>query len=300
VPKLGFHFPGQGSQTVGMGLELYNSLPAAKRLFDDAYDILGYSLIDVCGRGPVQTLNSTAVSQPAIFVASLASLESLRVKEPGACADCVATAGLSLGEYTALVFAEALGFADGLRLVQKRGQAMQAASDATPSAMVSVLGLEPAKVADLCGQARSAGIVEIANLLCPGNVVVSGTKAACDEVERLAPGFGAMKTIRLAVAGAFHTKIMKPADQAVAAALETVPLRVPRIPVWSNVDAQPHTEPDVIRGLLVRQVVQPVLWENTVRNLLSQGIERFYEIGPGRVLAGLLKRVDRKVECRNV
>jgi len=283
-----------------MGLELYNSLPAAKKMFDDAYDILGYSLIDVCGRGPVEKLNSTAVSQPAIYVASLASLESLRAKEPGACAECVATAGLSLGEYTALVFAEALSFADGLKLVQKRGQAMQAAADATPSAMVSVLGLEPAKVAELCSQARSAGVLEIANLLCPGNIVVSGTKAACDELERLAPAMGAMKTIRLPVAGAFHTKIMKPADQAVAAALETVPLRAPRIPVWSNVDAQPHTEPDAIRGLLVRQVVQPVLWENTMRNLLAQGLDRFYEIGPGRVLAGLLKRVDRKVECRNV
>jgi [acyl-carrier-protein] S-malonyltransferase len=300
VPKSGFLFPGQGSQTVGMGLELYNTLPAAKKLFDDAYDILGYSLIDVCGRGPVEKLNSTAVSQPAIYVASLASLESLRAKEPGACAECVATAGLSLGEYTALVFAEALSFADGLRLVQKRGQAMQAAADATPSAMVSVLGLEPAKVADLCSQARSAGVLEIANLLCPGNIVVSGTKAACDELERLAPALGAMKTIRLAVAGAFHTKIMKPADQAVASALETVPLRAPRIPVWSNVDAQPHSEPDAIRGLLVRQVVQPVLWENTMRNLLAEGLDRFYEIGPGRVLAGLLKRVDRKVESRNV
>ena len=283
-----------------MGLELYNSLPAAKKLFDDAYDILGYSLIDVCGRGPAEKLNSTAVSQPAIYVASLASLESLRAKEPAACAECVAAAGLSLGEYTALVFAEALSFADGLRLVHKRGQAMQAAADATPSAMVSVLGLEPAKVADLCSQARSAGTLEIANLLCPGNVVVSGTKAACDELERLAPAMGAMKTIRLAVAGAFHTDIMKPADKALATALEKVKINVPRIPVWSNVDAQPHTEPDAIRGLLVRQVVQPVLWENTMRNLLAQGIERFYEIGPGRVLAGLLKRVDRKVECRNV
>jgi [acyl-carrier-protein] S-malonyltransferase len=300
VPKLAFLFPGQGSQTVGMGLELYNSVPAAKKLFDDAYDILGYSLIDICGRGPVEKLNTTEVSQPAIYVASLAALEGLRVKEPGVASECVATAGLSLGEYTALVFAEALSFADGLRLVQKRGQAMQAAADATPSAMVSVLGLELAKVEKLCTQARSAGTVEIANFLCPSNIVVSGTKAACDEIERLAPGLGAMKTIRLAVAGAFHTNIMKPADQVLGAALETVPLRAPRIPVWSNVDAQPHTEPAEIRTLLVRQVLQPVLWEKTMRNLLAEGIERFYEIGPGRVLAGLLKRVERKMECRNI
>ena len=283
-----------------MGLELYNTLPAAKKLFDDAYDILGYSLIDLCGRGPVEKLNSTAVSQPAIYVTSLAALENLRVKEPDACAACVATAGLSLGEYTALAFAEVLSFADGLKLVQQRGDAMQAAADATPSGMVSVLGLEPDKVAALCKQARSAGTIEIANLLCPSNIVVSGTKAACDEIERLAPAMGAMKTIRLAVAGAFHTAIMKPADQALAAALEKVPLQAPRVPVWSNVDAQPHPDPDEIRRLLVRQVLQPVLWEKTMRNLLARGIERFYEIGPGRVLAGLLKRVDRKMECRNM
>jgi len=283
-----------------MGLELYNSLAAAKRMFDDAYDILGYSLIDICGRGPVEKLNSTEVSQPAIYVASLAALESLRAKEPGVETECVATAGLSLGEYTALTFAGALSFGDGLKLVQKRGQAMQAAADATPGAMVSVLGLAQDKVEELCRQARSAGTVEVANLLCPGNIVVSGTKTACEEVERLAPALGAMKTIRLAVAGAFHTSIMKPADQVLGAALKNVVLGSPRLPVWSNVDAQPHSDPAEIRGLLVRQVVQPVLWEQTMRNLLGQGVERFYEIGPGRVLAGLLKRVDRKVECRNI
>lgn len=300
MPRSAFLFPGQGSQTIGMGLEFYNTLPAAKKLFDDAYDILGYSLIDICGRGPLEQLNSTAVSQPAIYVASLAALEKLRAHEPEAQASCEAAAGLSLGEYTALTFADALSFADGLKLVQQRGQAMQAAADATPSGMVSVLGLEEDKVAALCKKARHAGIVAIANLLCPGNIVVSGTKAACDEVERLAPGMGAMKTIRLAVAGAFHTDIMKPADQALAAALTKVPLQAPRLPVWSNVDAKPHTDPAEIRTLLVRQVLQPVLWEQTMRNLLAQGIDRFYEIGPGRVLAGLLKRVNRKAECRNI
>jgi [acyl-carrier-protein] S-malonyltransferase len=300
VPKFAFLFPGQGSQTVGMGMELYQPLPTAKKIFDDAAAILGYSLIDICAQGPAEKLNSTEISQPAIFVASLAALESLRTKEPDAFNECVATAGLSLGEYTALVFAEALSFTDGLKLVQKRGQAMQAAADATPSGMVSVLGLDADKVAELCKKVQSAGTMEIANLLCPGNIVVSGTKAACAEVERLAPEMGAMKTIRLAVAGAFHTEIMKPADQTLANALSGVKLQAPRIPVWSNVDAQPHSDPDDIRGILVRQVLQPVQWEKTMRNLLAQGIERFYEIGPGRVLAGLLKRVDRKKECRNV
>src|SRR5436309_2196543 len=175
MPKVAFLFPGQGAQSVGMAVELCRNLPAAQRLFGEAAQILGYDLLKVCAEGPAEKLNSTAVSQPALYVASLAALESLRAKEPQAEAECVATAGLSLGEYTALAFAGALTFADGLRLVQTRGRAMQAAADATPSAMVSVLGLPADKVEELCAKARSAGTVEIANLLCPGNLVVSGT-----------------------------------------------------------------------------------------------------------------------------
>ena len=300
MPKTAFLFPGQGAQTVGMAKDLCASLPAAQKLFDQAAEILGYGLLDVCVDGPAEKLNSTVVSQPAIFVASLAALESLRAKEPAAEAEVAATAGLSLGEYTALVFAGALDFADGLRLVQKRGAAMQAAADATPSGMVSVLGLPPDKVEELCAKASGAGKIQVANLLCPSNIVVSGHKAACDELERLAPEFGAMKTIRLAVAGAFHTDIMKPADEKLAAALAQCRLQTPRIPVWSNVDAQPHTDAEEIRGLLVRQVLQPVLWEQTMRNLLQAGVAKFYEIGPGRVLAGLLKRVERKIPCENI
>jgi [acyl-carrier-protein] S-malonyltransferase len=300
VAKVAFLFPGQGAQSVGMAVELCRNLPAARRLFDEAASVLGYDLLKVCAEGPAERLNSTVVSQPALFVAGLAALESLRSREPQAEAECVATAGLSLGEYTALAFAGSLTFADGLRLVQVRGQAMQAAADATSSGMVSVLGLAADKVEDLCAQARSAGKVEVANLLCPGNIVVSGTKAGCDEVERLAPQTGAMKTIRLSVAGAFHTDIMKPADQTLAQALTQADLRPPRVPVWSNVDAQPHTDPNEIRGLLVRQVLEPVLWEKTMRGLLAAGVTKFYELGPGRVLAGLLKRVERKIECVNI
>ncbi len=282
-----------------MGKQLYESIAAARALFDEARSILGYDLADVCWNGPAERLNSTVVSQPAIFVSSLAALESLRATDGAVLTECRATAGLSLGEYTSLVFAGALSFADGLRLVQKRGEAMQAASDASPSGMVSVLGLEQARIEELCAAARSQGVMQIANLLCPGNIVVSGTRTACDELVRLAEAAGG-RTVRLAVAGAFHTDLMKPADDKLAAALSDVHIESPRIPVWSNVDAQPHTDPEEIRRLLVRQVVQPVLWEQTMRNLLAAGFDRFYEIGPGRVLAGLLKRVQRKVDCQNI
>jgi [acyl-carrier-protein] S-malonyltransferase len=296
---IAFLFPGQGSQTVGMAGGLCAALPAARQLFTEASAVLGYDLLDVCVHGPAERLNATDVSQPAIFVASLAALESLRQKEPEAVQGCIATAGLSLGEYTALVFAGALSFRDGLQVVRRRGEAMQAASDARPGAMVSVVGLEAARVEELCRRARAVGLVQVANLLCPGNTVVSGAKAACEELERLAEEAGA-RTVRLAVAGAFHTPLMKPADDALAAALAAVALAAPRLPVWSNVDARPHTDPEELRGLLVRQVVEPVRWEESLRGLLAAGVTRFYEIGPGRVLTGLLKRVQRKVECRNV
>jgi [acyl-carrier-protein] S-malonyltransferase len=283
-----------------MGRPLYDALPAARQLFDEAASVLGYSLIDVCTHGPAERLNATVTSQPALFVASLAALESLRQNDAEAVYGCGAAAGLSLGEYTALVFAGAMSFSDGLRLVQKRGESMQAAADATPSGMVSVLGMEREALEKLCEELRGDGTLRVANLLCPGNLVVSGTLSQCEALERVAPERGAMKTIRLAVAGAFHTELMRPAGQQVAEALKDVPIRTARVPVWSNVDARPHTEPEEIRSLLVRQVLQTVLWEETMRNLLEAGFDRFYEIGPGRVLAGLLKRVKRQVDCRNV
>ncbi len=282
-----------------MGRQLYENLPAARKLYDEAGEILGYNLAKVCANGPVEKLNSTVVSQPAIYVTSLAALESLRASDPDVLNGCAATAGLSLGEYTALVFAGALSFQDGLRVVQRRGEAMQAAADATPSGMVSIVGQEQSKVEELCAAARGTETLAIANLLCPGNIAVSGTKVALAALVTLAEKMG-VKTVPLAVAGAFHTHLMKPADQKLAAALDGVEFHPPRVPVWANVDAQPHSVPGDLRQLLIKQVIQPVLWEQTVRNLLAAGCDRFYEIGPGRVLAGLLKRVQRKVDCHNV
>lgn len=299
MPRTAFLFPGQGAQTVGMARQLIESVPAARGLFARASEILGYDLAAVCADGPAERLNATDVSQPAIFVASLAALEHLRGQAPEAVAGCVATAGLSLGEYTALVFAGVFPFEDGLKLVKRRGEAMQAAAEANPGAMVSVIGLEPEKIEELCAAARAAGPLVLANFLCPGNIVCSGAKPACDALEKLAADAGA-RTVRLAVAGAFHTPLMHPADQALAAALAEVRLLPPRIPVWSNVDARPHPDPEDFRQLLVRQIVEPVLFEQSLRNLLAAGVEKFYEIGPGRVLAGLLKRVQRKTEIVNV
>ncbi|HEX4588971.1 MAG TPA: ACP S-malonyltransferase [Gemmataceae bacterium] len=299
MPRTAFLFPGQGAQAVGMGQAACQSSGEAKRLFDQAGDILGYDLFAVCAAGPAEKLNATDISQPAIYVASLAALETLRATDPAAVESCAGTAGLSLGEFTALAFAGALSFADGLRVVQARGQAMQAAADVNPGGMVSILALDRPQVEAICQTAASAGLIRVANLLCPGNIAVSGALPALAEAERLVAEQGG-RAVRLAVAGAFHTDLMKPADEQLAAALETVELKPPRIPVWSNVDAKPHTDPAEIRQLLVQQVVSPVLWEETVRGLMADGFDKFYEIGPGRVLAGLLKRVQRKADCTNV
>ena len=208
--KTAFLFPGQGAQTVGMAAGLAAARPAAKALFDRASAVLGYDLLAVCTTGPADRLNATDVSQPAIFVASLAALEALRLSEPDAEATVVATAGLSLGEYTALVFAGALSFDDGLKVVRERGLAMQAAAVATPSGMVSALLLDADKVDEVVTEAGSNGRLWVANYLCPGNTVLSGELAAIDAAEKVIEAKGG-KPVRLAVAGAFHTELMKPA-----------------------------------------------------------------------------------------
>jgi [acyl-carrier-protein] S-malonyltransferase len=299
VAKVALLFPGQGAQHVGMGKTIAARFPAARALYDQASEILGYDLAARCFEGPAAELDTTAVSQPAIFVTSLAALEMLRAENPQAAESCQITAGLSLGEYTALVFAGAMDFADALRVVERRGQAMQQASDATPSGMVSVLLLDRDKVESIRSRAAEAGVIEFANFLCPGNLVLSGQKAACAQAEELANQEGG-RAVMLTVAGAFHTKLMKPADERLAQALANVPIRRPRIPVISNVDAKTHDDPEEIRANLVRQVVSPVLWENSMRALLERGIDEFYEVGPGRVLRGLLKRIDRKAVCQTV
>ena len=298
MAKVAFLFPGQGAQYVGMGTALADSNPRAAGLFQKAGEILGENLLDICRGGPAERLNATDMSQPAIFVSSLAALEALRETDPAVVDQCAATAGLSLGEYTALVFAGSMSFEDGLRVVRERGRAMQAAAEATPSGMVSALLLDIPTVEEVVREASAAGRIRIANYLCPGNTVLSGDTAAINAAEKLIEAKSG-KAIRLTVAGAFHTDLMRPADERLAAVLRDVTIVPPRIPVWSNVDALPHADPAEIRDILVRQVLNPVRWEESIRNLLADGVDQFYEIGPGKVLAGLLKRINRKIECRN-
>ncbi|WOL14802.1 hypothetical protein Cni_G23583 [Canna indica] len=304
-PSSAFLFPGQGAQTVGMGVEAQN-VKAAAELFGKASDILGFDLLDVCANGPKEKLDSTVISQPAIYVTSLAAVEVLRAREGGE--DIInsvdVTCGLSLGEYTALAFAGAFSFEDGLKLVKLRGEAMQDAADAANSAMVSVIGLDSDKVQLLCDAANEEvddqNKVQIANFLCPGNYAVSGGVKGIEAVEAKAKSFKARMTVRLAVAGAFHTNFMEPAVSRLEAALASTEIRIPRIPVISNVDAQPHSDPDTIKKILARQVTSPVQWELTVKTLLSKGLKKSYELGPGKVIAGIVKRMDRSADVENI
>ena len=284
--------------------EVTKNVPAAKALFDEASDILGYDLLELCTAGPKEKLDSTVVSQPAIFVASMAAVEKLRQEQGQEAVDAATCAmGLSLGEYSALCFAGAISFADGVRVTKARGEAMQAASDAIDTGMVSVIGLSKEVTEELCNAAseKSGEKVQIANLLCNGNYAVSGSMKACDVVTEIAkPDFKARMTVKLAVAGAFHTDFMAPAVDSLKKVLEGIDIKKPRIPVISNVDAKPHSDPATIKDILAKQVTSPVMWEDSVASVLAHGFERATELGPGKVTAGVLKRIDKSAECTNV
>ena len=301
--SFGLLFPGQGAQYVGMVGAWCLECPPALKIFQDASEVLGYDLIEVCTNGPSEQLNTTAVSQPALLVTSLAMLEVLRRREDTPFAENreeFLTAGLSLGEYSALVHAGALDVQSAVRIVDVRGRAMQACADAEPGGMVAILGLDRDQVSEVCDTSRGSDVLSIANVLCPGNIVVSGSRSACDRVSEIAMKADAMKCVPLEVAGAFHTKLMEPARDKLAEILEEINLCEPRIPVISNVDAKPHTDPGEIRSLLARQVCGVVEWHASMEHLLSTGVSCLWEVGPGRVLRGLLKRIDRKKPCNGV
>jgi len=290
-------FPGQGAQALGMAGGLCGEVPAARARFDEASSILGYDLLAKCVHGPLEELNSTAVAQPAIFVASMAALERLRLQDPEALARCTVAMGLSLGEYSALCFAGAFSFEDGVRLTKARGEAMQAAADLRRSGMVGLLGVDERGAEAICraAAARSGQPIGIGNYLMEGNYVVSGAMEACDAVRELAPSMGARSAVPLAVAGAFHTSLMQPAVAPLAAFLEEVDIQPTRIPVISNVDGAAHGDAASIRRRLAQQVVAPVQWEAAMKAMLAApDFEKCYEIGPGNVCKGIIMRFRKR------
>jgi [acyl-carrier-protein] S-malonyltransferase len=295
VDSVGFVFPGQGAQSLGMGRWLVENHEIARGVFERAAKVLGYDLLGLCLNGPISRLDATEFSQPALFVVSMAAVEVLRHEQPNLVSKVKAAAGLSLGEYSAICFAGGLEFDDALRLVQRRGQAMQSAADAVESGMASVIGLDLAAVSKLCEQVREDDeVLQPANILCTGNIAVSGHRTAITRLIEAGPAAGATKVIPLSVAGAFHTPLMQPAAKSLGEALAAVKISDMKIPVYSNVDASARQNGEPIAELLSRQLVSPVRWEDSVRKMIDDGIEGFVEVGTGRILRGTIKRVARK------
>ena len=299
--KTAFLFPGQGAQVVGMGKEAAETFSQAAKIFKRADDILGFGLSRICFEGPAEQLNTTAISQPAIFVTSAAILEVLKTNPAINGLRPDATAGLSLGEYTALYSAGVFSFKDALLLVRKRGQAMQAAADVTEGAMVSIIGLDEEKVNQLCAEASQGELLQAVNFNCPGQIVISGSKPACKRAEKLAAKYGAIKAVPLEVAGAFHTQMMSAAADALKKALSHCAILEPvNARIIANIDADYYKTAEKIAQGLIRQLTCPILWQKCVERLLADGIEKFYEIGPGRVLTGLMKRINRSITVTNI
>ncbi len=295
-PQVAFLFPGQGSQAVGMGQELAQLYPIAKRTFEEADEALGYQLSQLCFEGPEEQLRLTEITQPAILTASIAAWRVLN--ERGLKASYVA--GHSLGEYSAHVAAGTISFAEAVRTVRDRGQYMQEAVPVGVGAMAAILGLDAAKVAAVCSDAAEGEVCEPANVNSPEQVVISGHKPAVRRAAKLASERGAKRAILLPVSAPFHCSLMKPAQDCLAADLKAVSFQQPAIPVVCNVDANALDDADRSRDALIRQVTGSVKWEPSMRLLLAKGVQTFVEVGPGRVLCGLMRQINRSKVCLNV
>lgn len=294
MSRLAYIFPGQGSQYVGMGKDLYEKSPVARELFERADALLGLPLSRICFDGPEEELRQTKNTQPAIFLHSMAVTRIIENSGVGM------AAGHSLGEYSALVFAGAMTFEDGLKLVRLRGELMQSASDEERGTMAAVMGLEPRILEELCREAAVAGFVHCANFNSPGQIVISGSVEGVRKGMELAKARGAKLVKELVVSGAFHSPLMRSAREGLRQALASTAIRDGRIPVYANVSARPVQNREEIRTLLAEQLTNAVRWEESVSNMIAAGAATFVEVGPGKVLQGLVRRINSSVEIRGI
>lgn len=294
--KIAFVFPGQGSQYVGMGKEIYTEYSEARTVFDKVKKKLGIPLKDLCFNGPGDELRLTVNTQPAILTVSVAILKTLELE--GIKPDY--TAGHSLGEYSALVAAGALEYTDAAWLVRQRGAFMQEAVPPGEGTMAAILGLEAGQVELLCQEASAFGLVEPANYNAPGQIVIAGARSAVEKAMELAKGYGAKKTVPLSVSGPFHSSMLQPASMRLAMALDQVVIRNASVPLVANISAEVTENAPDIRDNLVRQVSNPVKWQQSVEKLRDLGVNTYIEIGPGKVLSGLIKKIDKKAEMYNI
>lgn len=299
MTKRALLFPGQGAQRIGMGKDFFEQYEQARSVYQRANDVLGFDIAQICFNGEETELSRTLISQPAILVTSIAVLEVFKSLTGIAVEACYATCGHSLGEYTALVSAGAINLEDAVELVYKRGRYMQEASNGVPGGMVAILGLADEEVEAVCREASVHGIVCAANYNCPGQVVISGAKKALEEAMRIVKSKGA-KAVTLKVSGGFHSPLMASAQAKLAPELEKLRVKRASVPVVANVSADYVREPEEIKNALIAQVTSPVRWTETMENLLNDGVDELYEVGPGKVLSGLLRRIDPNKQVKNI